>query len=89
VLIEKTFKAVEEFGAESLLLGGGVSANSKLREEFENRIIKNNLKVNLFVPEKYLCTDNGAMIAAAAFFQNDIKAWQKIDATPGLYFDQT
>lgn len=89
VLIEKTFKAVEEFGAESLLLGGGVSANSKLREEFENRIIKNNLNVNLFVPEKYLCTDNGAMIAAAAFFQNDIKAWQKIDANPGLYFDQT
>lgn len=88
-LIRKTFKAVERYDAKSILLGGGVAANGKLRETFENKINNENINVSFFVPDKYLCTDNGAMIAAAAFFQNKTEDWQNVDANPGLYFDQT
>jgi N6-L-threonylcarbamoyladenine synthase len=40
----------------------------------------------IFVPQKSLCTDNGAMIAAAAAFNFQPVPWQKITANPGLYF---
>ncbi|MBI3522557.1 MAG: tRNA (adenosine(37)-N6)-threonylcarbamoyltransferase complex transferase subunit TsaD [Chloroflexi bacterium] len=62
-LAEKTARAAAEHGVRSVLLGGGVAANLPLREEIRRRIA-----VPLHVPPPRLCTDNGAMIGAAAFF---------------------
>ena len=62
-LAEKTARAAAEPGVRSVLLGGGVSANGPLRAEIQRRI-----GVPLRVPAPRLCTDNGAMIGAAAFF---------------------
>lgn len=62
-LAEKTARAAAEHGVRSVMLGGGVSANGALRAEITRRI-----GVPLRVPAPRLCTDNGAMIGAAAFF---------------------
>ena len=62
-LAEKTARAAAEHGARSVLLGGGVAANGPLRVEIARRI-----GMPLHVPPPRLCTDNGAMIGAAAFF---------------------
>lgn len=86
VIVSKTIKAAEKYKVKSLLLGGGVAANNKLREQFEFKIRNSKLEIPLFVPEKRLCTDNGAMIAAAAFYNDQVKDWSKVDADPGLYF---
>ena len=86
VLVRKTLKAAKEFNAKSILLGGGVAANQVLRDRLELEIGNWKLEIPLFVPEKRLCTDNGAMIAATAFFNNNTVDWRKVDANPGLYF---
>jgi len=64
VLAEKTARAVAEFGGRSVLLGGGVAANGQLRAEIAKRVGAERLRV----PPPRLCTDNGAMVGAAAFF---------------------
>ena len=64
VLAEKTARATAEFGARSVLLGGGVAANMALREEVARRVGVDRVRV----PPVRLCTDNGAMIGAAAFY---------------------
>jgi len=87
ILIKKTFKAVKKFNTKSMLLGGGVVANLTLREKFEQEIKNQNIGVQLFVPAKNLCTDNAAMIAAAAVFNPGEADWRKITANPELYFD--
>jgi N6-L-threonylcarbamoyladenine synthase len=65
VLAEKTARAAAEFGARTVMLGGGVAANTVLREEVARRVGADRLRV----PPVRLCTDNGAMIGAAAFYQ--------------------
>ena len=87
ILIRKTFQAAREFNAKSILLGGGVASNQILRKRFESAIISQQLEVALFVPDKKLCTDNAAMIAAAAFFNHRTTNWKNISANPELYFD--
>ena len=62
-LAEKTARAAAEHAVRTVMLGGGVAANLALRAEIERRIGH-----ALRVPPPRLCTDNGAMIAAAAFF---------------------
>ena len=87
VLIFKTLKAAKKYKVKSILLGGGVSANQKLRNELKSAIINQQSSIELFVPDKKLCTDNAAMIATAAFFNYKEVPWQKITANPELYFD--
>ncbi len=87
VLVKKTLKAAEQYNAKSILLGGGVAANNSLRENFKFRISNFELRAKLFVPTKSLCTDNAAMIAAAAFFNNQEVSWRNLDANPNLYFN--
>lgn len=89
VIVKKTLKAAIENNAKSILLGGGVAANTKLRESLQSSIINNVSSIKLFVPKKSLCTDNGAMIATAAFYNDQVISWEKVDANPGLYFDMT
>jgi N6-L-threonylcarbamoyladenine synthase len=63
VQVAKTIAAAKEKGVGTVLLGGGVVANSRLRERMERDGTEAGLRV-LF-PSPALCTDNGAMIAAA------------------------
>lgn len=62
-LINKTKSALEEFHVNSLILGGGVSANSYLRNEFRK------LHNNVIIPDMKYTTDNGAMIAQVAYLR--------------------
>jgi N6-L-threonylcarbamoyladenine synthase len=63
ILAEKTARAAAEHAVETVLLGGGVAANLALRAAIQKRIGH-----PLRVPPPRLCTDNGAMIGAAAFY---------------------
>ncbi len=63
-LINKTFLALDKLNLASLVLGGGVSANSRLRELIKEECAQKNIK--LFLPKISLCTDNAVMIARAA-----------------------
>lgn len=62
VLTMKALAACKETGIDSLLIGGGVAANSRLREEAKERAER--AGVELRIPPANLCTDNGAMVAA-------------------------
>ncbi|MEK7559145.1 MAG: tRNA (adenosine(37)-N6)-threonylcarbamoyltransferase complex transferase subunit TsaD [Patescibacteria group bacterium] len=86
VLVKKTLKAAEKYKVRSILLGGGVAANNKLKEKFQSSIVNGKSSIKLFVPTKSLCTDNAAMIATAAFYNYKPVAWQNIKADPELYF---
>ncbi len=81
VLATKTIQAAEEFGARQVALAGGVAANLALRER-----ISALSPVPVLIPPVSLCTDNGAMIAAAGHFHfeaGDVAALD-LDATPNL-----
>lgn len=67
VLLEKSFRLAKEKNMDKIVLCGGVSANSRIREAFEERGSKENIKI--FYPELKLCTDNAAMIASAAYYE--------------------
>ncbi|MFI5935668.1 tRNA (adenosine(37)-N6)-threonylcarbamoyltransferase complex transferase subunit TsaD [Actinoplanes sp. NPDC051494] len=62
VLTAKALDACREHGVETLVIGGGVAANSRLRVLAEQRAAKLGIRVR--VPRPQLCTDNGAMVAA-------------------------
>jgi N6-L-threonylcarbamoyladenine synthase len=62
VLTAKAVRACREYGVGTLLLGGGVAANTRLRTLAEWRCAEAGLRVR--VPRVGLCTDNGAMVAA-------------------------
>ena len=62
----KTELALEKTGLKTLVLAGGVAANSHLRASLERLCKRKN--VTLAMPERGLCGDNGAMIAAAGYF---------------------
>ena len=64
-LVSKTLAAAVEYGVATLLVTGGVAANSELRRTFEQRAVGEGVVV-LF-PSRKLSTDNAAMIAAAAY----------------------
>ena len=76
-LVDRTLAAAEELSAESVLVSGGVAANSQLRATFEERGRSKGLEV--FFPSRGLSTDNAAMIAAAAFFR--FRAGEFADST--------
>ena len=88
VLIKKTIKAGRDFKARTIILGGGVVANRELRIGFQNEV-KARSDFALKIPELEFCNDNGAMIAAAAWFNRkkavkSVKAIQKIKPNPNL-----
>ena len=74
-LVARTAQAVGREGAARLAIGGGVAANSELRATLTERAAE--LGVRVWIPARELCTDNAAMIAAAARFTDAA-------AVPGL-----
>ena len=67
VLITKARRAAREIGAKGLCLGGGVAANSQLRERMLDACVADGL--HAFLPSRAMCTDNAAMIAAAGWYR--------------------
>lgn len=65
VLTKKTIKAIEEIGANTLIIGGGVVSNTHIRETFE-KICKEK-HIELLLSDKTVATDNAIMIAAAGY----------------------
>ena len=65
VLVEKTLKAAAQHGIQSIVLGGGVSSNQRLRQVFRERCAKTGFSFH--VPSPSFCTDNAAMIALAGY----------------------
>ena len=66
ILVKKTIKAIKEYNVNQLLVAGGVSANSGLRKALEEACKE--LNIDLLKPELKYCTDNAAMIGAAAYY---------------------
>ena len=64
-LVDRTMTAADELGVATVLVSGGVAANSQLRTTFEKRALS--VGVEVFFPSRALSTDNAAMIAAAAY----------------------
>ena len=75
VLVTKALRAVREFGAKQLLLCGGVAANRGLREALTARCGERGIP--LLIPPNALCTDNAAMIGAAAHLK-----WKRGEFSP-------
>jgi len=67
VLVAKTLRAAEQHAVGTVVLGGGVSANARLRQKMLKSCDAKGLQ--LFSPHPSLCTDNGAMIALAGYHQ--------------------
>lgn len=65
VLITKTQRAIDKYGIKTLIVGGGVSANTHIRSQFES-LAQAYPTLSLFLPTPDLSTDNGVMIALAA-----------------------
>ncbi|MFA5368883.1 MAG: tRNA (adenosine(37)-N6)-threonylcarbamoyltransferase complex transferase subunit TsaD [Candidatus Paceibacterota bacterium] len=78
VLTSKTSKAIEKYKAKSIILGGGVSANTKLRKEIFNLCKEKN--INCYLPDNTHTADNASMIGLTAFIspKSKIYPWQKI-----------
>ena len=69
VLVVKTIKASQEFHPKSIIVGGGVSANQRLREKLSQAFVKHNLSQKLLFPALEYTGDNAIMIALAGFFR--------------------
>jgi N6-L-threonylcarbamoyladenine synthase len=67
ILIEKIGKAVKETGIRQITIGGGVAANSELRDTLTETAKRKGWKV--FIPERKFTTDNAAMIAGAGYYK--------------------
>ena len=65
VLVEKSLKACRKLKVNTLLIGGGVAANSALRRELQAQAVSQG--VDVFFPPMALCLDNAAMIAGLAY----------------------
>jgi N6-L-threonylcarbamoyladenine synthase len=68
VLIGKTLKAAKKYKAQTIILGGGVSANGGLRGQLRTAIADTLPKVKVYFPEMAMTGDNAAMIAIAGYF---------------------
>lgn len=76
VLVAKTKQAVYETRAETVIVGGGVSANTHIRRALKE--LANTEGFNLFLPEKNLSSDNGLMIAAAGLLHIEHNMLSKV-----------
>lgn len=82
VLVTKTIKAANKFRAKSVIVGGGVAANTKLRDELQKKV----KDIKIYFPDKSMSVDNGAMVAGAAFYMRNFVDPISLQADPGLYF---
>lgn len=84
VLVAKTIRAARQYKTKTILLGGGVAANKKLRKELGQKVEKELPKTQFLLPDISLTGDNALMIALAAFFNNKQKTPTAVGAEPNL-----
>ena len=84
VLVSRAVAAAKEFGYDKLAIAGGVASNSALREGMRKACDREGLK--LYYPSPIYCTDNAAMIGAAAYYEyiNGARAGWDLNAVPNL-----
>ncbi|MBQ4409359.1 MAG: tRNA (adenosine(37)-N6)-threonylcarbamoyltransferase complex transferase subunit TsaD, partial [Firmicutes bacterium] len=84
VIVNKAMQALDLTGYRGLVVAGGVASNSCLRSRLQTACEKRGAK--LYIPSPIFCTDNGAMIAAAAYHkaQEGHYATLHLDVWPGL-----
>ena len=84
VLVAKARRAAHDTGARGLAIGGGVAANSQLRESFLDVCVRDDIRG--FLPSREMCTDNAAMVAAAAWYRLNLDGPSPLDtgALPNL-----
>jgi tRNA N6-adenosine threonylcarbamoyltransferase len=84
VLVSKTRRAAADVGAKGISIGGGVAANSRLREQVLTVCAEDGLAA--YLPDRANCTDNAAMVAAAGWWQLQRAGESSLDtgADPGL-----
>ncbi|MDX1617185.1 MAG: tRNA (adenosine(37)-N6)-threonylcarbamoyltransferase complex transferase subunit TsaD [Balneolaceae bacterium] len=84
VLVKKLARAVDETGVDTVLLAGGVSANSMLRAK--TRIMARQKGVKLYIPRMEFCTDNAAMIAITGYMMANRGDYAGMDLKPFAQF---
>lgn len=84
VLVAKTIRAVERAGVRTVALGGGVAANTLLRQRMEEESTTRGW--HLVLPSRAMCTDNAAMIASAAWYRlrDGVTSPLDLEAQPNL-----
>lgn len=84
VLVDHAIESVKEYGFDKLAIAGGVASNSALREAMRKACEDNN--VTFYHPSPILCTDNAAMIGAAAYYEYLVGNTASLDlnAVPSL-----
>jgi N6-L-threonylcarbamoyladenine synthase len=84
VLVAKTIRAAEQKRVSTVMMSGGVAANTRLREDLERECSRRGMR--LFYPPPILCTDNAAMIACAGYYlwKSGCRADLSLNAVPGL-----
>lgn len=83
LLAENTFEAARRSGIKTVALAGGVASNSALRDRFSYLAHKNGME--FFKPEPIFCTDNAAMIGAAAYHYYTRGEFAKMDLNAKAY----
>jgi N6-L-threonylcarbamoyladenine synthase len=83
VLLKKTLRALEETGAKTLVIGGGVSANTHIRRFFKHSVDTMCPPVTLCIPSRELSTDNAVMIALAGFYRAEAEEFTKNPSANG------
>lgn len=84
VLIGNAMRAVDEYGVKKFAIAGGVASNGTLREGMRQACIEKG--VAFYHPSPILCTDNAAMIGAAAYYeyQAGVRSGLELNAVPNL-----
>ena len=77
IVLDRATRAIKEFNIKQVVLAGGVSANSYLREQMQ--IVCQKLGANIIIPPMWCCTDNAAMIAKVAEHLYDMKVFAGLD----------
>ncbi|MGR3302357.1 MAG: tRNA (adenosine(37)-N6)-threonylcarbamoyltransferase complex transferase subunit TsaD [Candidatus Scalindua sp.] len=82
VLVNKTIFAATKFSARSIIMGGGVACNSRLRQRLADAAKQRDIP--LYYPSKKLCMDNAAMVAGLAYHKYDEKKFSglEVEAMP-------
>lgn len=89
VLTEHSMAAVERCGLRKFAIAGGVASNTALRQALEKACAER--EIAFYRPSPLLCTDNAAMIGAAAYYEyvRGVRHGLDLNAVPGLKLDKT
>ncbi len=83
-LVSRAVRLAKECGVDKLAIAGGVASNSALRAAIQEECVKNN--IGFYSPSPILCTDNAAMIGAAAYYEyiKGVRHGYDLNAVPNL-----